>query len=67
MKGELVARDAASAIVRKLGRDVSCSHANGNLCVFAVGQQMEMHCHLREAQFRIEYVKNEHTKVVLQA
>ena len=66
VKGEFVALDAASATVRKLGRDVSCAHPNGNLSAFATGQQVEMHCHLREGQFRIEYLKNEHTKVVLE-
>ena len=66
VKGQLVAKDASSVTVRKLERDVSCAHSNGNLSAFAVGQQVEMHCHLRPSGFRIEYVKNEHTKVVLE-
>ena len=66
VKGQLVAKDASSVTVRKLERDVSCAHSNGNLAAFAVGQQVEMHCHLRQGTFRIEYVKNEHTKVVLE-
>jgi hypothetical protein len=65
VRGQLVAHDAASVTVRKLERDVACGHANANLSAFAPGQQVEMHCRLRDGQFRIEYLKNEHTKVVL--
>jgi hypothetical protein len=65
VKGQLMALDAATVTVRKLDRNVACGHANANLSAFAPGQQVEMHCRLRNGQFRIEYLKNEHTKVVL--
>ncbi|MBA2615671.1 MAG: hypothetical protein H0U90_07825 [Actinobacteria bacterium] len=66
VQGQLVAKDASSATVRELDRDVRCAHSNGNFAAFAIGQAVEMHCHLRQGTFRIGYVKNEHTKVVLE-
>jgi hypothetical protein len=68
LHGSLEARSDSSVTVRASdGHTVTCSVPAGtNLSVFEVGTSVKMHCHKRDGQFRLAYLKSEHAVIELE-
>jgi hypothetical protein len=66
LNGALASKSSSSVGVTVREQVVSCTHPNANLSPFSVGEQVELHCHLGGGAFRLEYLKSEHAKVVVE-
>jgi hypothetical protein len=64
----LEARSDTSVTVRGSdGHTVTCSVPAGtNLSTFEVGTSVKAHCHKRDGQFRLAYIKSEHAVIELE-
>jgi hypothetical protein len=66
--GSIEARSDTSVTVRGSdGHTVTCSVPAGtNLSAFEVGTSVKMHCHKRDGEFRLAYLKSEHAVIELE-
>jgi hypothetical protein len=68
LHGSVEARSDSSVTVRASdGHTVTCSVPAGtNLSAFEVGTSVKMHCHKRDGEFRLAYLKSEHAVIELE-